>query len=84
VQALILARSGKIVRTHRGVHRLFSQLAKNEPELREYSRFLSQAYNLKDVADYELRPGVSVPLDRANAAIDTAERFIDHIARILS
>jgi hypothetical protein len=38
-QALILARSGKIVRTHRGVHRLFSQLAKNEPELREYSRF---------------------------------------------
>ena len=56
-QALILARSGKIVKTHRGVHRLFSQLAKNEPELREFARFLSQAYNLKDIADYELRPG---------------------------
>jgi uncharacterized protein (UPF0332 family) len=36
-QALILARSGKIVKTHRGVHRVFSQLAKNEPELREFA-----------------------------------------------
>jgi len=83
-QALILARSGKIVKTHRGVHRLFSQLAKNEPELREFARFLSQAYNLKDIADYELRPGATVPLERAGAAIDTAERFIEHIAGILN
>jgi uncharacterized protein (UPF0332 family) len=83
-QALILARSGKIVRTHRGVHRLFSQLAKNDRELREFARFLSQAYNLKDIADYELRPGATVPLERASAAIDTAERFIEHIAKILS
>jgi uncharacterized protein (UPF0332 family) len=83
-QALILARSGRIVKTHRGVHRLFSQLAKNQPPLREFARFLSQAYNLKDIADYELRPGANVPLERASAAIDTAERFIEHIARMLS
>jgi uncharacterized protein (UPF0332 family) len=51
-EALILARSGKIVKTHRGVHRLFSQLAKSEAILREFARFLSQAYNLKDIADY--------------------------------
>ena len=76
-QALILARSGRIGKTHRGVHRLFSQLAKNEPVLREFARFLSQAYNLKDIADYELRPGATVPLDRASAAIDTHERFIE-------
>ena len=83
-QAMILARSGKIVRAHRGIHRLFSQLAKNEPLLREFSRFLSQAYNLKDIADYELGASATVPLDRASAAIDTAERFIEHIARILT
>jgi uncharacterized protein (UPF0332 family) len=52
--------------------------------LREFARFLSQAYNLKDIADYELRPDATVPLDRASAAIDTAERFIEHIAGILS
>jgi uncharacterized protein (UPF0332 family) len=82
-QALILARSGKVVKTHRGVHRLFAQLAKNEARLREFSRFLSQAYNLKDIADYELGRRASVPLDRAADAIDTAERFVDHVAEIL-
>ena len=51
--------------------------AKNEPVLREFARFLSQAYNLKDIADYELRPGATVPLDRPSAAIDTDERFIE-------
>jgi len=83
-QALILARSGKVVKTHRGVHRLFAQLAKNEARLHEFSRFLSQAYNLKDIADYELGPGAAVPLDRASAAIKTAERFVDRAAEILA
>jgi uncharacterized protein (UPF0332 family) len=83
-QALILARSGKVVKTHRGVHRLFAQLAKNEARLREFSRFLSQAYNLKDIADYELGRSASVPLDRAGDAIDTAERFVDCAAEILA
>ena len=83
-QALILARSGRVVKTHRGVHRLFSQLAKNETRLQEFSRFLSQAYNLKDIADYELGPGAAVPLDRASAAINTAERFVDRVAEILA
>ena len=83
-QALILARSGKVVKTDRGVHRLFSQLARTEPQLREFSRFLSQAYNLKDIADYELGPDAAVALDRASAAITIAERFLDRIAEILA
>ena len=83
-QALILQRSGKVAKTHRRAQRFFSQLAKSEPELREFARFLSQAYNLKDIADYELGATATVPLDRASAAIDTAKRFIEHIARILS
>jgi uncharacterized protein (UPF0332 family) len=74
-QALILARSGKVVKTHQGVHRLFAQLAKNKAKLREFSRFL---------ADYELGPGAAVPLDRASAAINMAERFVDRAAEILA
>ncbi len=80
-QALILARSGKVVKTHRGVHRLFSQLAKRDPGLRDFSRFLSQAYNLKDIADYELG-ATAVAVERASAAIDTAEQFVEHIAEM--
>jgi uncharacterized protein (UPF0332 family) len=83
-QALVLQRSGKVAKTHRDAQRLFSQLAKNDPELREFARFLSQAYNLKDLADYELGATATVPLDRASAAIDTPARFIEHIAATLS
>ncbi|MBV8576940.1 MAG: HEPN domain-containing protein [Acetobacteraceae bacterium] len=83
-QALILARSGKVVKTHRGVHRLFTQLAKNDARLREFPRFLSQAYNLKDIADYELGSSASVPLDRAGDAINTAERFVGMVAGIVA
>jgi hypothetical protein len=39
---------------------------------------------LKAVADYELGPGASVPLDRASAAIATAERFVDRIVAVLA
>jgi uncharacterized protein (UPF0332 family) len=56
---------------------------KTEPTLQDYSRFLSQTYNLKDIADYELGSGAAVPLDRASAAIGTAERFVERIAALL-
>jgi hypothetical protein len=39
---------------------------------------------LKDIADYELGPGAAVPLDRASAAINMAERFVDRAAEILA
>jgi uncharacterized protein (UPF0332 family) len=58
-----------VAKTHRGVQRLISDLAKNEPQLGEFARFLSQTYNLKAVADYELGPGAEVPLDRASARL---------------
>jgi uncharacterized protein (UPF0332 family) len=49
-QALIFERSGKVPKTHRGVHAQFSRLAKNEPRISELPRFLSQAYDFKAVA----------------------------------
>ena len=55
-QAVIRVRTGRSAKTHRGVHRLLSQLARSEPQLADLALFLSQAYNLKAVADYELGP----------------------------
>jgi uncharacterized protein (UPF0332 family) len=82
-QALILVRSGKVAKTHRGARRLLTQLAKNETGLRELARFLTQAYNLKDIADYEIGPDAAVPLDRARDAIVTAERLVNHVDELL-
>jgi uncharacterized protein (UPF0332 family) len=82
-QAVILAHTGRTAKTHRGVHRLLSQLARGEPQLAGLALFLSQAYNLKAVADYELGPGAGVPLDRASEAIDQAAQLVEQIAVML-
>lgn len=83
-QAFIFDRTGKVAKTHQGVHTQFIQLAKDEPRIdQELRRFLSQTYNLKAVADYETGPDSVVPLERAAAAIETAGRFIDCIAGLI-
>jgi uncharacterized protein (UPF0332 family) len=80
-QALIAARTGKDTKTHKGVHAEFARLTKDEPRLNaEMRRFLPQAYDMKAIADYELGTEASVPLNRASAAIATAEQFIGCIA----
>ena len=75
-QAVIRARTGRTAKTHRGVHRILSQLGRTEPPL---AVFLSQAYNMKAVADYELGPGAGVPLERPRHAIDRAADFVEQV-----
>jgi uncharacterized protein (UPF0332 family) len=83
-QALIAERTGKDAKTHRGVHTQFARLTRNETRLSLALRqFLPQAYDMKSVADYGLGPEADVPLDRAAAAIETAEQFVNLIAELL-
>ena len=83
-QALIFERIGKVPKTHHGVHAQFSRLARNEPRIGiELPRFLSQAYDFKTVADYEIGPDATVPLLEAISAIEAAQRFIDRIVELL-
>jgi uncharacterized protein (UPF0332 family) len=84
-QALISERTGKIAKTHEGVNSQFNLLTKGNPKVdTELRRFLSQAYNLKAVADYEAGPESIIPLERVEAAIRTAVRFVDCVAMLLS
>ena len=72
-QALIFERTSKVPRTHRGVHSQFSRLAQDEPQLGiEQLRFLSQAYDFKAVADYEIGPDATVSLEEAVSATEDA------------
>ena len=82
-QALIFERIGKVPKTHHGVHAQFSRLARSEPLMSELPRFLSQAYDFKTVADYEIGPDAAVPLPEAISAIEAAQRFIDRIVELL-
>jgi uncharacterized protein (UPF0332 family) len=84
-QALIAERTGKDTKTHKGVHTKFARLTRNEPRLdRELRQFLAQAYDIKSIADYGLGPETEVPIDRAGAAIDTAEQFVNRVAELLT
>jgi uncharacterized protein (UPF0332 family) len=82
-QALIFERTGRVAKTHRGVHTQFSRLQRDEPTLAELSRFLSQAYDFKAVADYEIGPDATVQLDAAIAAAVSAEDFVRRISELL-
>lgn len=84
-QALIFERTGRAAKTHRGVHREFERLARGETNIaKSFPLFLTQAYSMKAVADYETGPSSVVPPERAASAIETAARFIDGIARVLA
>ena len=84
-QAFIFESAGKTFKTHKGVQTEFLRLTRDDPRFKHDLRiFLSQAYNLKSIADYEEGPGSEVSAERAAAAIETAARFIDCIAGLLT
>ena len=51
------------------------------PEIRI---FLSQAYNLKAIADYDTSPDAEISAKRAEEATAKGKQFVSHIARLLS
>ena len=84
-QALIFETSGRVYKSHSGVHGEFSRLVKDDPHVDDDLRaFLGRAYGLKAIADYETGPGSHVSAESARDAIATARRFIDRIAGLLS
>jgi uncharacterized protein (UPF0332 family) len=70
-QALLFERHGRVPRKHAGVHGAFAKLCTEEPGLdRAFGRFLADAYNLKQTADYAADR--TIDADRARQAIDKA------------
>lgn len=83
-QALIFERTGRIAKSHHGVHAEFNRLALAESGVdAECRRFLAQSYNLKAVADYEVGADAEIPLDRAAMAVTGAGRFVERLAEAL-
>jgi uncharacterized protein (UPF0332 family) len=84
-QGLIFERTRKSLKTHRGVHSEFLRLTKNDARVEAELRVgMSQAYNLKTVADYEIGPGAKVSVERAKAELARATRFVARIADLIA
>jgi uncharacterized protein (UPF0332 family) len=83
-QAFIFERSGQVAKTHKGVHSRFAELTASEPGIdTELRRFLPRAYDLKTISDYGIGPDAVVPLEKAEAAIEIAERFINVVEGVI-
>ena len=83
-QALIFQRTGRVAKTHRGVHGQFLRLVAEETRVDiGLRRFLSEGYRLKAIADYEVGPEAIVPLQEAASAIEIAARFVASVVELL-
>ncbi|HZT87812.1 MAG TPA: HEPN domain-containing protein [Stellaceae bacterium] len=84
-QALIFARTGRTVKSHSGLRSAFAQVTRHDPTIdREHTRFLARAYKFKEIADYGVGSGASVQIAEADEMIETARRFVDIVAMILT
>jgi uncharacterized protein (UPF0332 family) len=83
-QAFISEKSGRTVKTHKGVHTEFQRLTKDDAIFPSALRaFLSHAYNLKAIADYQTGPGAEVSTEQATNAIGEAKDFVAHVKHLL-
>lgn len=84
-EALLYERTGKVAKTHRGLRAQFARIARDEPSIDQpMSEFLGRAYELKSLADYGTGTEAAISFTTANAAIETATRFVDCVASLLA
>ena len=84
-QALIFERAGKVHKTHKGVQTEFLRLTRDNSGFPSGQRiFLSQAYNLKAIADYETGPGSEVSAEKATIAVEGVRQFVGVIRQALT
>jgi uncharacterized protein (UPF0332 family) len=84
-QALVFTHRGRIARTHRGLRSAFAELARDQLSLDPgFTRFLAEAYRSKENVDYGGGDAAPVTEAEAQQMIETADRFIKAIAKILA
>jgi uncharacterized protein (UPF0332 family) len=83
-EAYMYQRTGKAAKTHSDLRADFASLAKDDPQIPgELVTFPAKAYELKSLADYAINPAPKITDHDATAAIETADRFVDCIDRLI-
>jgi uncharacterized protein (UPF0332 family) len=84
-EALIFEKTGRAVKTHRGVRMEFARLTKDDPRTSEgMAGFLLQAYQYKEISDYGTGSGQTVTLADADALIASAADFVRWVQSALT
>ena len=83
-RAFIFETTGEVTKSHRRAQNEFRRLVKDDPRVDpELRAFLGRTFNLKKLADYETGPGSQVSPERAQEAIQTAQRFVDCVTTLI-
>jgi len=83
-QALIFERTGRVAKTHKGVHVEFWRLTAAEPGFdADHRAFLGRTYELKAAADYLTDPVREVTPELAKQTIHMARRLLDAVVAVL-
>jgi uncharacterized protein (UPF0332 family) len=83
-EALLYERTGPLAKTHRGLRTQIARIARVESRIGQaLTEFLARAYELKSLADYGTGTEASISVATANAAVETATRFVECIADLL-
>jgi len=77
-EALIVEKTGKSAKSHRGVRIQFARLTKDKPPpTRNLANFFVLAYQFKEVSDYSTDQTKTVTAEDAKSAIATASDFVE-------
>jgi uncharacterized protein (UPF0332 family) len=80
-QAYVFERHGRVLKTHNGLQAEFLRLTRHDDRIGASARsFLSRAYNLKAIADYETDPDSEITAERARNAVRGAQAFVFKVA----
>jgi uncharacterized protein (UPF0332 family) len=83
-EAYIFEKTARVAKTHSGVRAEFSRLAKDDPLIAQtMPAFLRQAYRYKEMGDYGVNPNVVITMVWAEAAIVSADDFVECVRRAL-
>ena len=84
-EALIIARTGKVAKTHAGDHAEFARSTRDLPVADgELRRILTRGYAYKELADYNIDPTRVVTEADAATMIADATRFVVRVAELLA
>lgn len=79
--ALIMARTGREPKTHKGTHVEFARAAVDAGIEAAKATFLGRSYRLKTISDYETSSALTK--DEAQTALDEAAHFVETISTLL-
>lgn len=83
-EALLLARTGRIAKTHTGLRTALAQLLRDGgADDRALLTFLARGYKYKELSDYGIGQAADISEEEAVGLIDGASAFLDRVRALI-